>query len=457
MEGAQRVELLWDGVDRVTLPNVHDGRRNGSVIIDQSAASLEKALLDSKQLGPRGEIALCVPQQAALSCFRGTRQATPFTLTAPIGEVTLDSGGRNVMAHRGVLAPGIIIVVEEGAAEAFGVVREALRFGAPMLLLISALGGTLLLFQLRPLTGRLVASEARAREKELQMRSILESVGEGILTFDAHGLIQDVNAAACEIFGYDPAEMIGRSTDMLMPDGDNTATEARLERNSRSALALLAGNRNVKLSGQRKGGAEFPVEMTITETASSNHTWFVAVIRDITERTETERKLTQLSQYDSLTALPNRSLFLERLSAAALRLQQNGAAFALMFIDVDGFKEVNDRLGHRAGDDLLIQIAARLCGAVRNSDTVARLAGDEFTVIVETLSSPTPDSRHVADKIISTMQRPFVLFGREVTVSVSLGLVVQETAGFTTTDLLARADRAMYRAKHAGKNRVIAA
>ncbi len=128
-----------------------------------------------------------------------------------------------------------------------------------------------------------------------------------------------------------------------------------------------------------------------------------------------------------------------------------------MFIDVDGFKEINDTFGHRAGDDLLIQFAQRLSGAVRDTDTVARLAGDEFTIILEALSEPRSESRRVADKIIASLRRPFSLSGNEVHVTASLGLVVQDKSSFDTADLLARADAAMYAAKHAGKNQVVAA
>jgi predicted signal transduction protein with EAL and GGDEF domain len=160
---------------------------------------------------------------------------------------------------------------------------------------------------------------------------------------------------------------------MLMPDKNHTATYGRLHEDLRRGLGLLAGQRNVKLSGQRKDGSEFPLELTIS--SFSGRRSFVGIVRDITERTEAERKLFVLGQYDSLTALPKRSLFLDRLKSAAARMDRTGAAIALMFIDVDGFKEINDTFGHRGGDDLLIQFAQRLSGAVRDSDAVAPRGG----------------------------------------------------------------------------------
>jgi diguanylate cyclase (GGDEF)-like protein/PAS domain S-box-containing protein len=327
----------------------------------------------------------------------------------------------------------------------------------PLFLLFALFGASMLYLQLKPLAAQLLASEARANERELQLRALLETVAEGIFTFDASCVIEEVNPALCEIFGYEAGELIGNATRMLMPDRADAATYGRAHQDLELGLGVLAGQVNVKVSGQRKDGSEFPLELTIRESSFSGKRSFVGIARDITERMEAERKLTALGQYDSLTALPNRSLFLDRLKSAALRMDSSGAAMALMFIDVDGFKEINDKYGHRGGDDLLIQFSQRLSGAVRDSDTVARLSGDEFTIILEGLTEPRSESRRVADKIIASLRRPFLLGGKEVHVTASLGLIIQETGGFDRADLLARADAAMYSAKHAGKNQVVAA
>ena len=346
-------ELLWDGemIVRTRAPLWRNEKRIGTVVVEQSAGSLEKALFDTANLGRTGEIAVCMQGGSDLLCFPGSRHSVPFTvvpssnggprlpmqlaLAGQTGDVvSVDYRGQNVIAAYGLLAPGLGIVVKQDAVELYALIRQSLQIGLPLFAAVALVGAGMLYLQLKPLAAQLLASEARACERELQMRAVIETVAEGIFTFDANCLIEDVNPAICEIFGYPAGELIGNSTSMLMPDKTRDATYGRLHEDQARGLAVLAGQLNVKLSGQRKDGSEFPLELTIRESSFSGRRSFVGIARDITERMEAERKLTALGRYDSLTALPNRSLFLERLKATAAHMDRSGGAIALMFIDV---------------------------------------------------------------------------------------------------------------------------
>ena len=172
-----------------------------------------------------------------------------------------------------------------------------------------------------------------------------------------------------------------------------------------------------------------------------------------------ERALERIAQYDALTGLANRRLFMDRLRIALARCERNDYALAVMFIDLDGFKQVNDTLGHHAGDALLIEAARRMTSVIRSVDTVARLGGDEFTVILEDMRPAAQQAVAVANKILSEMRRPFVLDEGTACIGASVGMVLHEagTAPPAIEDILRQADALMYVAKHTGKNRVVAA
>jgi diguanylate cyclase (GGDEF)-like protein len=208
----------------------------------------------------------------------------------------------------------------------------------------------------------------------------------------------------------------------------------------------------VELPGSRKDGSTFLLELTVNEIQSNKRRVFVGIVRDITERKKTEERLAFMAQNDALTSLPNRSLFMDRLTNAILRANRYQSGLAVMFLDLDGFKQVNDTFGHHNGDILLKQFGTRLTQAVRKTDTVARLAGDEFTIILEGLMKTTADSQIIANKIIEAMQTPFLLGDQQVTVTTSIGIAIHVAGQFNPEELLSRADQAMYNAKHSGKN-----
>jgi diguanylate cyclase (GGDEF)-like protein/PAS domain S-box-containing protein len=464
--------ILWDG--DLYLQTDTAVRSKGVIVAhllaEQSLSTLRRQLFDTEGLGKTGEIALCKAENNGLFCFPEGRlpiatrikrqsasgQALPMSLAVDgksgIG-ASVDYREKNVMAAYGPLAPGVGLVVKEETAELYQVIRDQLKAVVPALLLLVVVGVIFLRSQLKPLTTRLIASERKATEKELEIKAVVSSVGEGILIIDQSGVIESFNSAASHIFGYPAVEVIGKGMKILMPPEMRDLHEKGMLRYLQGGEPHVIGRQGVELPGLRKDGSTFPLEVTVNEIRLEHRRLFVGIVRDITERKQTEEKLIYLAQYDSLTGLPNRSLFMDRLSSAARRAARNQSGLGVMFLDLDGFKEVNDTLGHHSGDDLLKQFAQRLTTVVRKTDTVSRLAGDEFTILLEGLVAPQLDTQAVAEKIIAAMQPPFLLGDKSVVVTASIGLAIYIAGEFNLEELLRRADHAMYRAKNSGKNR----
>ena len=180
---------------------------------------------------------------------------------------------------------------------------------------------------------------------------------------------------------------------------------------------------------------------------------YLAIFSDITLRKREERELYDLATHDALTGLPNRSFFNEQFRQAMVRAKRSGRLAGLLYLDLDGFKPVNDLLGHGSGDKLLRTVAQRLRRLVREEDTIARLGGDEFAVILEHLTRPR-DAAPTAKKILRALSRPFPLDGHRASVTASVGVVLYPLDGDSVETLLRRADRAMYRAKRSGGNKL---
>ena len=476
LDKVNTAELRWDKrlILRLRLPMVQEGKLFGSVIIDQAVDSLNAQMFNVDKLGKTGEVAVCIISKDELLCYPGSHHDSPFRIPlrskngeplpiehAIAGErghiYTLDYRNQNVIAAYSPLAPGLGIVVKQDTVELYAVIRQALKIGAPFIFLIGVLGTLLLYTQLKPLAAAMLTAETLAKERELEIRTMVGAVGDGILTIDEEGAIRSVNAATCRIFGYETIELIGNSLTILMPSESRHAHTQGMSQYLQGRPAHLVGKPYVEVNGLKKDGTEFPLELTINQVVFSDKRIFVGVMRDITDRKAMQHKLTTLAQYDILTGLPNRALFMDRLITATKRTERSGMAIALMFLDLDGFKNINDTLGHQGGDELLVQLSQRLSAMVRKTDTVARLAGDEFTILLEGFTQPKEEAIAVANKIINSMQSPFTIFGHDVVVTVSLGLVIHEYIPGTqinVADFLHSADEQMYAAKRAGKNRL---
>ena len=292
-------------------------------------------------------------------------------------------------------------------------------------------------------------SEGALRDSEKKFRAIFRSSRDAI-GVSAEGIHVLVNPAYLEMFGYgEESELIGRPIlEVIAPD-----RRAEFWENAGRGVESAAGLCAHETRGLRKDGAEFDAEVRVSLFELKGQPHMVIILRDITERKTTEGRLIHTAFHDALTGLPNRTLFTDRLKHAVDRRQRHSdKSFAVFFLDIDRFKRFNDNLGHALGDRLLSAFAARLSESVRSCDSVARIGGDEFAVLLEDLE----DRSHVT-KILQRLQaalgRPYHLDEHEIYVSASIGVAFSESDGIRPDGLLEAADVAMYEAKRRGPGR----
>jgi diguanylate cyclase (GGDEF)-like protein/PAS domain S-box-containing protein len=287
------------------------------------------------------------------------------------------------------------------------------------------------------------AAEAALSESEAHLRAVLDNVAEGILTVDDSGRIQTCNPAAEQVFGLDSSQVVGRRLGDLVP---SLAVEPTADAFMRLLIEqkLLGFGAHETFARRRDEGA-FPVEIAIVEMRRDHEHRFVVSARDITERQQAAAALEHQALHDALTGLPNRLLLHDRLEQAVLLAQREQTSLALLVMDLDRFKEVNDTLGHYYGDLLLRELGQRLQSTLRAADTVARLGGDEFAVLLPRASSD--DAVAAAQRLIEAVERPFAVEGHPVEVGASVGIALFPDHGGEPGVLLRRADVAMYIAK----------
>ncbi|MCA1599356.1 MAG: diguanylate cyclase, partial [Chloroflexi bacterium] len=290
--------------------------------------------------------------------------------------------------------------------------------------------------------------EQELRQGERRKSAILETALDAIVTMDHQGTVLEWNAAAEATFGYNRAEAIGRElAALIIPPATREAHRHGLARVLATGEGALLGRRT-EMTAIHADGAEFPVELAIGQIGGEDPPLYTAYIRDISERKRATERLTRQALHDALTDLPNRVLLQARLAHALAVAARSGASVALLLLDLDGFKEVNDTLGHTVGDLLLRQVGVRLCGALRAGDTVARLGGDEFAALLP--GADEDGARAAAHTIMEALDAPFVVEGQGLRVGGSLGIALAPAHGMDADVLLRRADVAMYAAKRTG-------
>ena len=292
-------------------------------------------------------------------------------------------------------------------------------------------------------------SATREAERERQIAAtVLRSMGEAVAVMDADFRYVSVNPAFLRMTGYAESEVLGRSASLL----DSEQNDSAFYRHIRTQ-AGRQGHWSGELWQRRKDGDELltALELRTVRDADDDSVLHVCVFNDITQQKRTEQELRYLANFDTLTSLPNRSLLSERLSRAIVRAHREDTRLAVLFLDLDRFKDINDSLGHAAGDRILRAAAVRLQQTVGEQHTVARLGGDEFTVVLEDLEKPD-DAERIAREIINAFEAPLLLDDRrEVSISPSIGISLYPDHAQVPTELLKQADTAMYQAKAAGR------
>jgi diguanylate cyclase (GGDEF)-like protein/PAS domain S-box-containing protein len=295
-------------------------------------------------------------------------------------------------------------------------------------------------------------TERNKAEEQLRIAATAFEAQEGILIIDAAETVLRVNRAYTEMTGRTSEDVVGKMERELLPEHDAAFYQAMRDRIARE------GSWQGEIWSRRKGGEIFPAWLNVTTVRGSHGevTHYVATLIDLTERKAAEKQIERLAYYDPLTQLPNRRLFLDRLQQALAGCARSGRKGALLFIDLDNFKILNETASHDVGDQLLVDVARRIAGCVRNGDTVARLGGDEFVVLLEELSEnlreAAAQTEEIGERTLSALGCPYTIAGRAHNSTASIGATLFIDAVDSLDELLKQADIAMYQAKSAGRN-----
>nr|WP_305891778.1 EAL domain-containing protein [Methylomonas sp. WSC-6] len=282
-------------------------------------------------------------------------------------------------------------------------------------------------------------------------QQILSLADMAILATDETGIIHEANPNACELFGYNAEEMRGMSVHILVPPHLRQRHADMVHRFVQGDETERPMSQRGEVTGYRKDGSFFPLEASIGKFRTGGQWILVVTMRDISEQKRKQVDLLWQATHDPLTGLPNRNLIHDRLNHALQRSRRQGLSLALLFVDLDGFKLINDTYGHKTGDQLLKTVGNQLIDMVRPGDTVARLSSDEFVILCEQLEQPTSISA-LAERINYILRQPAELDGQQLYLSASIGIAVGHGSTHSADDLLRAADTAMYEVKEQGRD-----
>lgn len=293
-------------------------------------------------------------------------------------------------------------------------------------------------------------TEAVLRESDEHYRTVVETATDAIVSIDEQGTIILVNTAAERIFGYRADEILGQSLTLLMP-GSLSPLRETLPSPTEVTDPRKGSWKLVELSGRHKEGHPLRLEVSFGEYLGNGRHLFTGIIRDVTERRDADDRLRYLAQHDALTGLPNRFLLQDRINHALAQARRARTRVAVFFLDLDGFKHVNDSLGHHIGDQLLRMVSQRLQRCLREGDSIGRLGGDEFVICLP-IPTDERDAASVAGKILQALRASFRVNKHELHVSASIGISLFPADGDDADALMRGADIAMYHAKKKGRS-----
>jgi diguanylate cyclase (GGDEF)-like protein len=470
-EGSYADQIGWD--QGYYLYSQRELRFHGQVVgygrAEQPISLLARLTSLSDAAVSATESSLCSVAAAPVMCFPGNHHELPYQVDAKLDPVEAElvprgsrepsgmqrlaglDGAPLLAAFRPVEGTSLVMVLSSDLTDVYAPVRGAFQRVLPLIFLLALAGILVVRWFVRPLVLQLLAMRRAAERSEARFRAAAEGGADALFLLEAvRDPFNDVrdfrfayaNTHGEKLIGLKGAALYATPLSQAVPQFLKSGWFTRYLRVLETGEGVH-GNVLVRLPGMQGSW--------IHQHVAPLGDGLAVTIRDISAQKATEEKLRHAAQTDSLTGLPNRALLLDRIERALLRTTRKPSALALLYLDLDGFKEVNDHYGHAAGDAVLVEFARRLVKGVRAEDTVARLGGDEFCVLVENLEGRAEAFR-IAEALLLSARLPFATPGQTLRITTSIGIAFGQAGEQSAAQFLARADSALYQVKRRGRN-----